>query len=272
LSVTEIETWMRDPYAIYARHVLQLRALDPLDADPGAADRGNFIHKALDLFLKEFPAQLPADAAARLTEIGQQVFGDALDRPGVYAFWWPRFRRIADWFADFEAERRALLAAVASECRGQMVFAGPAGPFTLVAKADRVDRRREGSLSIIDYKTGGVPKGEDVRLGFSPQLPLEAAMAEAGGFDGVAAAGVAQLAFLQLSGGDPPGHLVPIDAADLASRAADAIEGLKKLIAQFDDPATPYRAVPRPEKAPAYGDYKHLARIREWSVAYEAEE
>src|SRR5438874_2113553 len=40
LSVTQIETWMRDPYGIYARHILRLRALEPLDADPGAAERG----------------------------------------------------------------------------------------------------------------------------------------------------------------------------------------------------------------------------------------
>ena len=38
LSVTEIETWMRDPYQIYARHILGLRALDPIEADPGEGE------------------------------------------------------------------------------------------------------------------------------------------------------------------------------------------------------------------------------------------
>jgi ATP-dependent helicase/nuclease subunit B len=40
LSVTEIETWLRDPYAIYAKHVLGLRPLDPLDAPIGPLERG----------------------------------------------------------------------------------------------------------------------------------------------------------------------------------------------------------------------------------------
>ena len=50
-SVTQIETWMRDPYAIYARHILRLRALEPLDAEPEAADFGTFVHAALGAVL-----------------------------------------------------------------------------------------------------------------------------------------------------------------------------------------------------------------------------
>src|SRR6185369_4721219 len=97
LSVTEIETWLRDPYAIYARHVLRLRPLDPLDADPGAAERGTVIHRALDAFLRAHADALPADAEQRLIEAGRQAFGSLLDQPAVYAFWWPRFLRVARW-------------------------------------------------------------------------------------------------------------------------------------------------------------------------------
>src|SRR6516165_5720610 len=39
-SVTEIEDWLRDPYTIYAKHILRLRPLDPVDTEPGAAERG----------------------------------------------------------------------------------------------------------------------------------------------------------------------------------------------------------------------------------------
>ncbi len=104
LSVTQIETWIRDPYAIYARHILRLRALDELDQDPGRADLGIAVHHALGEFVKHYPAILPLFPEHELLSIGRECFGAILSRPGVWAFWWPRFERIAGWFI---AEERA---------------------------------------------------------------------------------------------------------------------------------------------------------------------
>ena len=268
LSVTQIETWMRDPYAIYARKILRLEALDPLDADPGAADRGIAIHAALDRFLRDFPGALPDDAAERLMAYGREAFGAALDRPGLRAFWWPRFERIARWFVANERERRPRFALLRSELSGRLVLPAPAGDFTLTAKADRIDRAPKGGLVLVDYKTGAVPRDDDVKLGFAPQLPLEAAIAEAGGFEGIAGAAVSGLEYWRLSGGDPPGEPCVLGGGEeeLRQLVADALAGLSALIAGFDDPATPYRAQPRPERAPRYSDYLHLARVKEWSV------
>jgi ATP-dependent helicase/nuclease subunit B len=268
LSVTEIETWMRDPYAIYARHVLKLRALDPLDADPGAAERGQLIHQSLDRFVREHPAALPADAEAHLVAIGREVFGAALSRPGIWAFWWPRFERIARWFVTIEGQRREGIAASLAELKGRLMLAGPAGEFELACRADRIDRRHDGALGIIDYKTGTVPKRGDVTLGFSPQLPLEAAIAEAGGFAGLPAAPVAELAHWRLSGGELAGEIKPLaeDAASVRVFVDEAVAGLRRLIAEFDRAETPYRARPRPDHAPRFSDYAHLARVKEWSV------
>jgi ATP-dependent helicase/nuclease subunit B len=273
LSVTQIETWMRDPYAIYARRILRLKALDPIDADPGAAERGQAIHKALDEFLRAYPETLPDAAEARLLAFGRDAFGTALERPGVRAFWWPRFARIARWFIAEERERRRHIAPRASEISGRLDLAAPAGPFTLTATADRIDRRRAGGLVLVDYKTGLVPKPEEVSLGFAPQLPLEAAIAEAGGFPGIAAEPVAGLEYWRLTGGDPAGMLAALGEGDGLRRLIDeAVQGLLRLIAGFDDPRTPYRAQPRPERAPRYSDYVHLARVKEWSVTDEGGE
>ena len=210
LSVTEIETWMRDPYAIYARHVLKLRALDPLDADPGAADRGTYIHDALDRFIRAFPGALPGDAQERLVAFGHEAFAAALDRPFVRAFWWPRFLRIAEWFVTEERARRSRIAASAAECRGRLVLPAALAPFELTARADRIDRLKDGGLAIIDFKTGTLPRGLDIEQGFAPQLPLEAAIAEAGGFERVPPAEVKELAFWQLTGRDPAGKITPV--------------------------------------------------------------
>ncbi len=266
LSVTEIETWLRDPYAIYARHVLGLRALDPIDADPGAADRGMFIHDALDRFLREFPRDLPENAEERLIAIGRDCFGDALQHPNVHAFWWPRFERIAGWVVETERERRALIAQSFGEITGTLTLSAKGGPFTLSGKADRIDRLSDGDLAIIDYKTGVLPQKNEVESGYAPQLALEAAIAAAGGFPGVPLAPVAALIHWRLTGRDPPGEArTDVDgAAEVGTRATAARDGLQRLIAAFDNPATPYRAWPRPEKRPRYSDYTHLARVAEW--------
>ena len=263
LSVTQIETWMRDPYAIYARHVLRLEALDPLDADPGAAERGEFIHQALDRFVARYPDTLPPDGAAELRAMGRAAFGRWLDNPGVVAFWWPRFERIADWFLELETARRGHRRPAATEVKGSLALAGPAGPFLLTARADRIDRDAQGGLAIIDYKTGRVPSQEEIRLGLSPQLPLEAAMAEEGGFAGVDAGAVAALEFWRLTGGDPAGTIEPVKG-DAAALAREAREGLEILIRSFDDPTTPYWSEPRPDGKPRFSHYTHLARLAEW--------
>src|SRR3546814_19265228 len=64
LYVTDIQTWVRDPYAIYAKRILRLRRLDPVDAPPDARLRGNIIHDVLARFLKRHPDALQAADAA----------------------------------------------------------------------------------------------------------------------------------------------------------------------------------------------------------------
>ena len=266
LSVTRIETWMGDPYALYAREILRLRPLDPLDADPGAAERGTLVHAALEQFLKQHPRHLPATALDDLMEIGDRVFRPIRAKPGAFAFWWPRFLRVARWFVAEEAARRATVAESFVEIRGQLDIDAPGGPFRLTAKADRIDRRADGSLEIIDYKTGAPPARSAVDHGFAPQLPLEAAIAAAGGFAGLPAAPVGALTYWRLSGGTPPGEALAASQGDPAQLAEAALTGLARLVAAFDDPTTPYACQPRPERAPRFNDYDHLSRIAEWSV------
>ena len=73
LSVTQIEMLIRDPYSIYARHILRLKPLEPLNANPGAAERGMIIHYALDQFVKAFPGELPDVAEQHLLAIGEET-------------------------------------------------------------------------------------------------------------------------------------------------------------------------------------------------------
>lgn len=267
LGVTEIETLIRDPYAIYARHVLKLRPLDPLDAEPGPLERGTVIHRALEGFVRSCPGHLPADAEARLIALGRAHFAALGLPPSLLAFWLPRFVRLASWFVAFEHEQRKAARPLALEVSGRMNIPAPLGPFTLKAKADRIDRTADGRLLILDYKTGKAPSRREIEVGFAPQLPLEALLAAAGGFEAVPAAEVACLAYIELRGGDPPGKIAPFE--DVATLVARTQAGVQRLIAAFDDPSTPYLSRPRPQFRRFGGDYDHLARVLEWAGAGE---
>jgi ATP-dependent helicase/nuclease subunit B len=270
LSVTRVETWMRDPYDLYAERILGLEALDELDGDPGAAELGTLVHAALEKFLEAYPEDLPADPEAALIEIGRGVFAPDRVKPGVRAFWWPRFRRIARWFAREELGYRAGIDGSHGELRGVLEIAAPGGSFTLTATADRIDRLADGALAIVDYKTGSPPGLKEVKLGFAPQLPLEAAIARAGGFADLPAGPVARLEYWRVSGGEPPGERKRLKL-DAESEAAAAFDGLRALIAKYDDPDTPYPARPRSEWARRFSDYRHLARVKEWGAGGEDE-
>lgn len=265
LSVTDIGTWLRNPYAIYARYILGLKKLDELDAELDASDRGTMIHSALEQFLRENPDSLPPDATARLTAISRTVFASALHDPRVQAFWWARFTDIAAWFVDYEQTRRASgLKLAKAEATGRITIDG----LTLTGRADRIDildRAMDASLSIIDYKTGGVPTAKQVNSGIEPQLQLLGLIAEKGGFTNIAPASVGSLEYWRLQGGRSGCKTDIYDAPDkIADLIAQAESGLKKLIAGFADPNTPYEAVPKPRLQPRYNDYAHVARLAEW--------
>ncbi|MEI9982583.1 MAG: PD-(D/E)XK nuclease family protein [Aliidongia sp.] len=158
-----------------------------MDADPGVAERGVFIHKALDGFVARWPDALPPDAFNILLEIGRAAFGEALARPGVWAFWWPRFERIARLVRRDRSQSAGAAAAQLDRTIGPHAAARPGRRLRTDAKADRIDLFEDAGLAVIDYKTGRLPSKDEVGLGFAPQLPLEAAMAAEGGFDDVPA-------------------------------------------------------------------------------------
>jgi len=265
LSVSDIERLMRDPYAVYAHRILGLKALEPLDADPGAAERGQIVHAVLDEFVRQWQHSLPDDPAAELCEIGRRHFRKLAAQPQVAAMWWPRFARVAEWFAEIERKRRIEAARVAAEVTGEIELTAPGGPFTLKARADRVEIGRDGRLTIVDYKTGPLPSRTEVRLGLAPQLVIEAMIAERGGFAKIRGAEAGLLLYLQLKGSEAtPGTELDPAGDDLRRLIDEAAAGVERLIAHFDDPATAYLPVPLPEIAPAHSDYDHLARAQEW--------
>jgi ATP-dependent helicase/nuclease subunit B len=271
LSVTDIENWLRDPYTIYARHVLNLRPLDAIDAEPGAADRGSVIHEAIGNFTKAYSGvPLPADVEQELIRYGEAAFAAWQDFPEARGFWWPRFKRIAHWFAGWERERRMGLTAVYGEIQGELKIPLQARTFTLRARADRIEKRKDGTYAILDYKTGQPPTAPQVQAGLAPQLTLEAAILRHGGFTNLAAGSVAEINYVRLRGGEPPAEPKEIKFSKGGtpdSYAEIALAKLTGIAARFLVGGEPYRSLVHPMWKKHYGDYDHLARVKEWAAS-----
>ena len=268
LSVTDVERLIRDPYAIYARHVLGLRPLDPLDEAADARERGTLIHKAMEIFAREMPEALPADAEQRLHDIAETLFArDPHTNPAIAAFWWPRFQRAIPELIRLERERRTQIARVLPEISGEYTIAGLARPVALRGKADRIDLRADGRVDILDFKTGQVPTADQVESGLNPQLSLEAAMVRAGAFSDAGAREAAHLYYIAIGYGTPPASLREAGKTKSADElATESLAELTRLLRAYEDPDKPYLSRPRVQFVKAEGDYDHLARVKEWTA------
>lgn len=263
-SATEIDMWINDPYALYAKKILQLRQLDDIDRPPDAALRGTLFHNVLADFTRTFPSgSLPNDAYDKLLAIGKAHFADQWAMPDIRYFWWPRFEMIAGWIIETEKQRRDALDYIYAEKKGTTTLTGLAGPVELSARADRLEKTKDGTWHIIDYKTGVAPSKRKVADGRATQLLVEALIAWDGGYDDKAGCDIAKMQYWKLSGrkgkiGDI-NDVLPDKGTPENTRAM-----MQALITLYDNPETAYPAEPNIKYKLPYNPYRHLARILEW--------
>jgi ATP-dependent helicase/nuclease subunit B len=280
LSVTEVETLVRDPYAIFARHVLRLDALPPLDLAPGAADRGTLIHDIFGGFAEAHPHAMPAHALEEILGRGSDAFRPIEEAyPELHAEWWPRFERLAAAYVVWEEARRRDIREVHPEITGSLSIPAPEGEtFRLRARADRIEANRDGTFAIVDFKTGAPPGVKEVFAGFSPQLTLEAAMLMRGAFrDLPRSIETPRILYVHMSGGRTPLDCREIktpkgESRTVAEVVVEHVAKLERLVAAYMRGEAAYLSRPYPKYARRYSDYDHLARVKEWSLASGVEE
>ncbi|MBB5223873.1 double-strand break repair protein AddB [Amaricoccus macauensis] len=256
LSVTQVETLIRDPYAIYARKVLRLRPLDRPGREPDAISRGIVIHAALDDFVTATLDALPEDAEAIYRETIERALVRNAPWPAVRAIWTARLARASRWFLGGEAARRRRALPEHREVSGRREVPGLEHPFAVTARADRLDVTPDGRVAIYDYKSGNAKSDAEIAA-FHLQLPLEAAIAAAGGFEGLAPAEVVHLELLYFGNRESRA----IDPETLAR----TWERFAALAAHYQSAETPFIARLRPQKISWAGDYDHLSRKGEWT-------
>ncbi len=270
LSVTDVETLIRDPYALYAKRVLRLRPLPDLEEAPDARERGQALHRIVEQLARQtLETWPPEDAESLYDAIVTEALAPIEPWPMRHAFWRARALQIRDWHFAEETARRATGGPAALEAAAQLAIDTALGPVTLTAQADRIDRRRDGRFALYDFKSGAPPTANQVAH-FAKQLPLEAAMLARTAFDGAGglSAGpgpVAEIAYLALSGGRKGGERKPLFEGEETAAADAALAGLARLCSAYADPALGYRSRARPEHLTYAGDYDHLARVGEWT-------
>ena len=265
LSVTDVEKLVRDPYAIYARRVLGVRALERPDERIEARARGTAIHSAFEAFGRAWPVLDATSAATRFAELYVAALRDQGAPDALMARETVLATRIGDWVAEMEVARRADLVEVLVEQPAALQL----GEVKLVCRADRLEIGRDGRVAVLDFKTGRVPTKREIAADFAPQLTLTAAMLMRGGFAELGPRTPADLVYLRVSGREPAGEVNPCaSAADSVAMAETALAGLDALIARYADPEEPYRSRIAPRFVrEQFSDYDALARVAEWRAA-----
>ena len=256
IHVTQVDRLKADPFAFYAQAILNLRKRDPVDDDHTARWKGIAVHKALEEWLLHDecdPDQLRPRA--------ERLLKDEAIHPMLRALWAPRLLEAIDWIAEMEREnqtsgRRPLKA----EASGDTALAG----VTVQGRVDRIDRLPDGSLAIIDYKTGQPPSQKTVDEGFALQLGLLGLIGRAGGFDGVS--GDPEL-FEYWSLARYRGRFGRLMRPDKDMQPGEFLEhantNFGEVVRRWLTGSEPFTAKLNPAYAP-YGDYDQLMRLEEW--------
>lgn len=269
VSVSDVALLKRDPYAYYAAKLLRLRPLAQLGAVLEPRLKGMLFHDALAHWGKQIVLDKSANSRQLLLDAGAKTFAPYANETEVKHFWWPRFERMAHALVAWDVGHSKDVVARFVECSGKVPFTANGIEHFLTARADRIDVLVGGITRIYDYKTGAPPTAPQVKAGFNPQLTLEAAMVMRQGFGTELPDRVDDLIYLQIGGGRPPVKdtlLASKTNFEIATIAQRHFAGLSELMADFQNPDTPYLPRVAMFKDNEASDYDHLSRFAEWSL------
>lgn len=252
ISVTQVETLIRDPYAVYARRILKLDHLDPIGAEAGPAERGTAVHRAIERFGDgSDPAELSRLLDEELGWHGIAPERRAADRERLLT----SISALIAWFK----ERSSRGAVIYREKYGKM----PVDGVNLTGIADRIEIGAD-HVAILDFKTGKPPTDEQVNSGLSPQLLLETAMLMSGSIGDVPKATPTELIYWQFGGSKPAPQVVDAEGGPVAA-AEKAMMSLRGLLARYASADQAFYSKPRVQFLKPYDEYDLLARRKEWA-------
>ncbi len=271
IKVTSLDRLLGDPYQFYAAEILGLSKLNPLVPDPfdDPAQRGTLVHDVLDAWHKA----RAGDPSMAIVPFAERQFEQRQVHPLFRGLWQPRilaaFERFEQWVNEAGDTGREV---IATEASGAMVVDG----VKVRGRADRIDRLADGSLAVVDYKTGKPPSAAQVEAGYALQMGLLGLIARDGGFeDGGRVLSGEVVAYEYWSLGKAKGEFGHVDVPMKVGNKKAGLtpdEFLSRHEAYLDQAIqtyllgdAPFRAKENPDY-PGYSDYDQLMRLEEWIV------
>ena len=186
------------PYRWFAADGLRLAPSETVRERLQKSDYGERVHRCLEAFhgavdglpgpfAQPFSVQTRAAAIDLLQRIASAVFARDLEDNFQHRGWLKRWWRLIPSYVDWQIKRAADWQVRQVEVRVEQAF-GAAG--VLKGRLDRIDGDGQ-HVSILDYKTGRIPKQGEIDAGEAIQLPFYALLSEAP---------VAQVDYLKLDG------------------------------------------------------------------------
>lgn len=261
LWVTHMEQWLRDPYGFYAKHMLRLRPLDPIDQLPDAALLGTIVHAIWEKFVRQMDSGVSeAEGAEKFAALVREKVAEYEGWPQVRMVWRPRLESMAQGAAQWEIARRKQAGQIWPEqtMKSEQALAPPAQAW-LHCRIDRLEQQKNGALALVDYKTGTPPTNAEIAHGYACQLPLSALIA----------ADIKQQAvdfsyWVIKAGLGIPKEQSLFEGEKAQELMAQYREGIGRFLALYQSGIQPFYAIPVPAMKPRFSDYEHLARCAEW--------
>jgi len=193
LSASGYQQLINCPYQFFAARCLQLEAPDSIREMLAKADYGERVHLSLQAFHEDvhglpgpFNATITSNnkpaAIKCLNEITSAVFARDLEDNFLHRGWLKRWQEKIPAYVEWQLDRQQQWQVKSTELNVTREH----DQITLHGRLDRVDASTDMDsgapiVSIVDYKTGIIPKNTDVLSGESVQLPFYALLAEHAG-------------------------------------------------------------------------------------------
>ena len=284
INLTNLKDLEDDPYTIYARQVLALKPLEPLQQDAEQALYGSFLHKCFEMLVKDFSSN-PQNSLAKLQVVAEQELARYAPSPFLAAFWREPLRRSASLLV--RRLHDLMPQEIWSEVQGEYNVELENGQSVSIrARADLIIQSKElacGRLVIIDHKTGTIPSKKSLIALEQPQLLLGAWMLQQGAFAKVSALKLARAeaphaSYWRFSGKLDENTTLEINEGLLvATKNEHAVYASMQelydacckhyfaLLKHFSKSDTPYDARVLTSERARFDAYAHLARRRAWA-------